>query len=151
MNTRRLAALHDPLAAGRSLDDSRQILRMRKEGVFVLRTWELETTVDGFQSSAGSPLKGPSTRLSEPGPPVRPLKEKELGPLGELSTSTPGTEVPELVAPRLRQTCLHVERTMWTWETKWLREASVMPNLSGVTNFVNLDDGTARQTQRPGN
>ena len=38
---------------------------------------------------------GPSTRLSEPGPPVRPLKEKELGTVGELSTSIPKTEVPE--------------------------------------------------------
>ena len=33
---------------------------------------------------------------------------------------------------------------MSTWETTWLREASAMPNLSGMTNFVNLDDGTAR-------
>ena len=40
-------------------------------------------------------MKGPSTRLSEPGPPVRPLKEKELGTVGELSTSNPKTEVPE--------------------------------------------------------
>ena len=39
-------------------------------------------------------MKGPSTRLSKPGPPVRPLKEKELGPLGELSTPNPGAEVP---------------------------------------------------------
>ena len=31
-------------------------------------------------------------------------------------------------------------------------EASAMPNLSGVTNFVNLDDGTARQSPNvPGN
>ena len=40
-------------------------------------------------------MKAPSTRLSEPGPPVRPLKEKELGTVGELSTSNPKTEVPE--------------------------------------------------------
>ena len=55
-------------------------------------------------SVGGSPLKGPSTRLSEPGPPVRPLKEKELGPFGELSTSNPGSEVPEVareVAPNV--------------------------------------------------
>ena len=38
--------------------------------------------------------------MSEPGPPVRPLKEKELGPFGELSTSNPGTEVPG-VAPEV--------------------------------------------------
>ena len=43
-----------------------------------------------------SPLKGPSTRLSEPVPPVRPLKENELGPFGELSTSNPRKEVPEV-------------------------------------------------------
>ena len=35
-------------------------------------------------------------------------------------------------------------------ETKWLREASAMLNLSGMTSFVNLDVGTARQIQRPG-
>ena len=46
-------------------------------------------------------MKGPSTRLSEPGPPVRPLKEKELGPFGELSTSNPGAEIPEVVAPEV--------------------------------------------------
>ena len=49
--------------------------------------------VDGFQA-AGSSLKGPSTRLSQPGPPVRLLEEKELGAVGELSNSNPGTEVP---------------------------------------------------------
>ena len=37
-------------------------------------------------------MKGLSTRLSKPGPPVRPLKEKELGTVGELSTSNPRTE-----------------------------------------------------------
>ena len=47
-----------------------------------------------------SSLKGPSTRLSKPGPPVSPLKGKELGPLGELSTSNPGSEVPG-VAPEV--------------------------------------------------
>ena len=39
-------------------------------------------------------MNGPSTRLSKPGSPVRPLKEKELGTVGELSTSNPRTEVP---------------------------------------------------------
>ena len=39
-------------------------------------------------------MKGPSTRLREPGPPVRKFKETELGPLGELSTSNLGAEVP---------------------------------------------------------
>ena len=29
------------------------------------------------------------------------------------------------------------------------QRASAMPNLSGVTNSVNLDDGTLRQIQRP--
>ena len=38
-------------------------------------------------------MKGPTTRLSKPRPPVRPLKEKELGPFGGLSTSNPGSEV----------------------------------------------------------
>ena len=33
-------------------------------------------------------------RSKGPGPPVRPLKEKELGPFGELSTSNLGAEVP---------------------------------------------------------
>ena len=45
-------------------------------------------------------MKGPSTRLSEPGPPVRPLKQKELGTVGELRTSNPATEVPG-VGPEL--------------------------------------------------
>ena len=40
-----------------------------------------------------SPLEGLSTKLSKPGPPVRPLKEKELGTVGESSTSNPGTDV----------------------------------------------------------
>ena len=50
-----------------------------------------------------SPLKGPSTRLSKPGPLVRPLKEKELETVGELSISNPRTEVPEagLEAPNV--------------------------------------------------
>ena len=48
-------------------------------------------------------MEGLSTRLSKPGPPVRPLKEKELGTVGESSTSNPGTEVPEagLEAPNV--------------------------------------------------
>ena len=46
-------------------------------------------------------MKGPSTRLSKPGPPVRSLKERELGPFGELSTSNPGAEVPGVVAPEV--------------------------------------------------
>ena len=40
-------------------------------------------------------MKGPSTRLSKPGPPLRPLKEKELCTFGELSTSNPKKEVTE--------------------------------------------------------
>ena len=32
---------------------------------------------------------------------MRPLKEKEFGPFGELSTSNPGAEVPEMVAPEV--------------------------------------------------
>ena len=56
--------------------------------------------VDGFQSSR-SALKVPSTRLSEPGPPVRPSKEKEMGPFGELSTSNPRAEVPGVVASKV--------------------------------------------------
>ena len=51
-----------------------------------------DNVADGFQS-AGSPVKGLSAR--EPGPPVRPSKEKEMGPFGELSTSNPGSEVPK--------------------------------------------------------
>ena len=48
-------------------------------------------------------MKGPSTRLSKPGPPVRPLKRKELGRFGELSTSNPGAEVLGVVAPEVAQ------------------------------------------------
>ena len=44
-------------------------------------------------------MKGSSTRLRKPGPPVRLLKKKELGPFGEPSTSNPGAEVPGVVAP----------------------------------------------------
>ena len=40
-----------------------------KNGVFVLRTWELDDISSTGFSRAGSPLKGPSTRLSKPGPP----------------------------------------------------------------------------------
>ena len=32
-------------------------------------------------------MNGPSTRLSKPGPPVRPWKGKELGTVGELGSS----------------------------------------------------------------
>ena len=39
--------------------------------------------------------------MNKPGPPVRPLKEKELGPFGEVSTSTPGADVPFLAAPEV--------------------------------------------------
>ena len=42
--------------------------------------------VDGLQSAV--------PRSKRPGPPVRPLKEEELGPCGDLSTSNPGAEVP---------------------------------------------------------
>ena len=72
-----------------------------KNGVFVLRAWELEDRPSTRFQSAESPLKGPSTKLSKPGPPVRPLKEKELCPFGELSTSNPGAEVPGVVAPEV--------------------------------------------------
>ena len=94
-------------------------------------------------------MKRPSTRLSKPGPPVRPLKEKELGPFGEVSTSNPGSEVPR-GAPEVAPNVSARERTMLTWETKWLRGAPATPNLSGVTKFEHHDVGTARQTQRPG-
>ena len=46
-------------------------------------------------------MKGPSTRLSTPGQPARPLKEKELGPFGELNTSNLGAQVPGVVAPEV--------------------------------------------------
>ena len=103
-----------------------------ENGIFVLRTWE------------------PEARLRKLGPPVRPLKEKELDPSGELKLRILRQRYQGWLRWTLRQTCVHVERTMSTWETKWLREASAMTNLSGVTNFVNLDDGTAGQIQRPG-
>ena len=45
-------------------------------------------------SVGGEPLNGLSTRLSKPGPPVRPLKGKELGTVGELGSSYARTEVP---------------------------------------------------------
>ena len=38
-----------------------------------------------------------------PGPPVKPLKEKELGPFGELCTSNPAAEVPGVVSPRKKR------------------------------------------------
>ena len=43
-------------------------------------------------------MKGPSTRLSKPGPPVRPLAEKALGTVGEVSKKNPGAGGPR-VAP----------------------------------------------------
>ena len=39
-------------------------------------------------------MKKLNTRQRKLGPPVRRVKEKELGPFGELSTSNPGSEVP---------------------------------------------------------
>ena len=51
--------------------------------------------------SAVSSLRRPSTRLSKPGPPTRPLKKKNnLCSFGELSTSNPGSEV-QGVAPEV--------------------------------------------------
>ena len=81
--------------------DQRKSHLSQKNGVVVLRTWEPEDRPSTDFQSAGSPLKGPSTRLSKPGPSVRPLKEKELGPSGELSTSNLGAEVPVVVAPEV--------------------------------------------------
>ena len=46
-------------------------------------------------------MKGPSTRLGEPRPPVRPSKVKALGTIGDLSTANPGAEVPGVVAPEV--------------------------------------------------
>ena len=63
-----------------------RILVHAKIDVFVLRSWE------------HADVSRPSTRLSNPGPPVSPVKEKALGTDGELSTSNPGAEVPG-VAP----------------------------------------------------
>ena len=53
-----------------------------KNRAFVLRTWEPEVR--------------PSTDFSRRGAPVRPLKEKEWGAVGELSNLNPRTEVPEV-------------------------------------------------------
>ena len=104
--------------------------------------------VDGFQS-AGSPLKGPSTRLSKLGPPVRPLKEKELGPFGELSTSNPWAEVtgvsPE-VAPNVSARGADDVDMGDEVAQRGVSDAESV----GVMNFGNLDDGTARLIQRPG-
>ena len=50
-----------------------------KNGVFVLRTWEPEDKPSKEFQSADRLLKGQSTRLSEPGPPVRPLERKRIG------------------------------------------------------------------------
>ena len=55
----------------------------------------MRSFADGFPS-AESPLVGPSTRLSKPGPPVRPLEDKALGTVGELSTLNRGAEVLEV-------------------------------------------------------
>ena len=59
-----------------------------KNGVFVLRTWELEDRLS-TDFSRREAHEGPGTRHH-----VRPLKEKDLSPFGELSTSNPGSEVP---------------------------------------------------------
>ena len=72
-----------------------------KNGVFDLRTWELEDRPSTDFSRRGAGLKGPSTRLNKPGPPVRPSKEKKLGPFRELSTPNPGAEVPGVAAPEV--------------------------------------------------
>ena len=45
-------------------------------------------------------MKGPSARPSEPGPPVRPLKERVLGTVVELSTSNPGVQEPGVAPER---------------------------------------------------
>ena len=65
---------------------------MRKMGCLSCGRGNLKTSRRWV--SAVRPLKGPTTRQNKPGSPVRPLKEKELGPFGELSTSNPGFEVP---------------------------------------------------------
>ena len=115
-----------------------------KNGVFVWRMWEPED-----MPSAGSSLKRPSTRLGKPGPPVRPLKEKELGPFGELSTSNPGSVVPTVtpeVAPNVSARGVDDVDI----GDGVAQRVSATPNLSGVTKFENPHIGTAHQIQRPG-
>ena len=91
-----------------------------------------------------------STRLSKLGPPVRPLKEKELGPFGELSTSNPGAEVPGVVAPGVApNVSARGADDVDMGDEVAQRGVSDAESVGGVTNFVNLDDGTARQIQRP--
>ena len=51
-------------------------------------------------SVGGESLERAEHQVSKPGLPVRPLKAKELGPFGELSTSNIGWEVPG-VAPEV--------------------------------------------------
>ena len=78
----------------------------------------------------------------QPGPPVSPMKEKELGPFGELSTSNPGTEVPRVapeVAPNVSARGADDVDMGDEVAQRGVRDA----------NFVNLDDGTAGQIQRP--
>ena len=71
---------------------------MRKNGVFVLRTWESEDMPS--TDFSGEPLERTEYQAAQA---VRPLKEKELGTVGELSTSNPRREVPEAgqEAPKL--------------------------------------------------
>ena len=67
---RRLAALHDPSAAGRSLDDSRQNLSPPKAA----KTDDLSHTIQAWEIWEQRHRERTGHQLPKPGPPVRPLK-----------------------------------------------------------------------------
>ena len=86
-------------------------------------------------------MKGQTTRQNKPGPPVRPLKEKELGPFGELSTSNPASEVPGVALEAPNVSARRADDIDMGDE---VAQRSVSD-----AEFVDLDVGTARQIQRP--
>ena len=97
----------------------------------------------------GCSLKGPNTRLSKPGPPVRPLRQKELGPHGEFSTTNPGAEVPGVVAPEVAPNVSARGADDVDMGDEVAQRGVSDAESVGATNFEILDDGTARQIQRP--
>ena len=60
-----------------------------ENGVFVLRTWEPEDKPSMGFSRRRALFKSRAPGCVSPGPSVKPLKEKELGPFGKLCTSNP--------------------------------------------------------------
>ena len=79
---------------------------------------------------------------------MRPLKE--LGPFGGLSTSNPGAEVPGVVAPEVAPNVSGRGADDVDMGNEVAQRGVSDAESVGVTHFVNLDDGTARQIQHPG-